>query len=481
MSFTNSDLTKKKSLLLKSTETSTKEVSIESDLDASEGKNEVVILSVEQLNRKLKSVIESQMGLIWVQGEISNFVAHSSGHFYFSIKDDKAQMRAVMFRGHNSRLKFKPANGLEVILRGRVTMYEPRGENQIVCEMMEPVGAGALQKAFEQLKEKLKAEGLFDSAKKRKLPEFPKHIIIVTSPTGAAIQDMINILTRRNRTAAVTLIPTVVQGEAAAPKIIEALSLAYRIADADVIIVGRGGGSIEDLWAFNNEELARVIARSPVPIISAVGHEIDFTIGDFVADLRAPTPSAAAELVVKNVQDLESKIKSTDRLLVSTFQKLYHRKKESWFHLSKRLIDPKRKMQDLIVRNDELFERLFRANSHLIQNKKLEVELLLGRLPKPQSIIEEFKSRIELLKVTMDSSFQKQLEYLKSRFHNNVSLLDSLSPLRVLDRGYSITTRNEKIVKSLKGLKESDLIDVQVSDGHIKAEIKELKWTSKKS
>lgn len=477
MNFTNSELSKKKALLLKANE----DIASVEVKDVSEPSNEVVVLSVEQLNRKLKSVIENQMGLVWVQGELSNFVAHSSGHFYFSIKDNKAQMRAVMFRGHNSRLKFKPTNGLEVVIRGRVTMYEPRGENQIVCEMMEPVGAGALQKAFEQLKEKLKSEGLFEQSRKRPLPEFPKHIVIVTSPTGAAIQDMINILTRRNRTAEVTLIPTLVQGEAAAPKIIEALKLAYKIKNCDVIIVGRGGGSIEDLWAFNSEELARTVIQSPVPIISAVGHEIDFTICDFVADLRAPTPSAAAELVVKNTVDLENKIKNTHRLLVSTFQKIYQRKKENLFHLAKRLIDPKRKMQDLILRNDELFLRLVRAEQNILHKKNLNVQLLTQKLPEPQSIIEDFKSQIEYLKLGLQSLFMKKLESQKSRFLNNTSLLDSLSPLKVLDRGYSITTKEDKIVKSLKNIKESDLIKVQVSDGHIVAQVKELLWTSKKS
>ena len=266
----------------------------------------VTVYSVEQLNRQIRQLIEGNLGTVWVRGELSNFKAHSSGHFYFSLKDAKSQLTAVMFRGHNSRLKFKPHDGLEVIVRGKVTVYEPRGNYQIVAEMMEPVGAGALQKAYEQLREKLKAEGLFDPKTKRPLPSLPKHVALVTSPTGAAIRDMLNILKRRNPMIEITLVPTNVQGATAAPQICEALKKAYRLPDLDAVIVGRGGGSIEDLWAFNDEALARVIKQSPVPIISAVGHEIDFTIADFVADLFAPTPSASAELVSKSVTYLVS-------------------------------------------------------------------------------------------------------------------------------------------------------------------------------
>ena len=259
-----------------------------------EKSSEPSVLSVEQLNVYIKQLLEGQVGQVWVRGELSNFKAHTSGHFYFSLKDSKSQITAVMFRGHNARLKFKPTDGMEVIVRGRITVYEPRGNYQLMCEMMEPVGAGALQKAFEQLKMKLKAEGLFDAARKRPIPTFPRHIAIVTSPTGAAIRDIMNVLSRRAKSIQVTVVPTVVQGEAAAPQICEALAKAIKLRDVDAIIVGRGGGSIEDMWCFNDEKLARAIAASPIPIISAVGHEIDFTIADFVADLRAPTPSARA-------------------------------------------------------------------------------------------------------------------------------------------------------------------------------------------
>jgi exodeoxyribonuclease VII large subunit len=282
--------------------------------DAQESK-EPKVLSVSDLNRYIKELLEGQFATIWLKAEISNFKAHTSGHFYFSLKDSRAQISAVMFRGYNGQLRFRPEDGMEVLVRGKITVYEPRGNYQIFCEMMEPVGAGALQKAFEQLKAKLQKEGLFDEARKRPLPALPRHIAIVTSPTGAAIRDMLNVLGRRFKGAHVTVIPCKVQGDAAPGEIVEAIKLAQKLKDVDVMIVGRGGGSIEDLWAFNDERVARAIAAARVPVISAVGHEIDFTIADFVADLRAPTPSAAAELVVRNAADLVDRLRGYQRAL----------------------------------------------------------------------------------------------------------------------------------------------------------------------
>jgi len=231
--------------------------------------NEPAVLSVEQLNVYIKQLLEGQVGVVWVKGELSNFKAHTSGHFYFSLKDAKSQITAVMFRGNNARLKFKPTDGMEVIVRGRITVYEPRGNYQLMVDMMEPVGAGALQKAFEQLKHKLRTEGLFDAAKKRPIPTFPRHIAIVTSPTGAAIRDILNILSRRAKSINVTVVPTVVQGEAAAPQLREAFKKAVALPGVDAVIIGRGGGSIEDMWCFNDGGLARLIAGSPVTVLSA--------------------------------------------------------------------------------------------------------------------------------------------------------------------------------------------------------------------
>lgn len=436
--------------------------------------SEAKILSVEDLNRRIRQLIEGELPLVWVQGELSNFKAHTSGHFYFSLKDAKSQISAVMFRGYNSRLKFKPTDGLEVIIRGRVTVYEPRGNYQITCEMMEPVGAGALQKAYEQLKEKLKREGLFDSAKKRPLPSLPRHVAIVTSPTGAAIRDMLNVLARRNKSVRITLVPTLVQGEAAAPQIVEALKKAYRLKDVDAIIVGRGGGSIEDMWCFNDEKVVRTIAESPVPIISAVGHEIDFTLADFVADLRAPTPSAAAELVVKNSTDLISKLNSMQRLLVLGMQKALKSERQKVQNLSSRLIDPKRTLQDLLQRNDELLMRLQNAAFSYLESQKMEVRWLREKLVRPDQLVSELRGKVRLLNLQMKNEITSQIEAAKTDWQRISSLLDSMSPLKVVERGYSMTLQGKTLVKNVDQLKAGDTVKVRLMKGDFEAQVTKI-------
>ncbi|MBX3016967.1 MAG: exodeoxyribonuclease VII large subunit [Bdellovibrionaceae bacterium] len=432
-----------------------------------------VVLTVEQLNKEIRGTLEKKFDLVWVQGELSNFKPHSSGHFYFSLKDSKAQIKAVMFRGFNSRLKFKPHDGLEVIMRGRITVYEPRGDYQITVETMEPVGAGALQKAYEQLKDKLHSEGLFDGARKRPLPPFPRGIALVTSPTGAAIRDMLNILARRNRGIPVTLIPTIVQGEAAAPKIIEALKKAYRLPDVDVIIVGRGGGSIEDLWAFNDEALARTIAESPVPIISAVGHEIDFTIADFVADLRAPTPSAAAELVVQNVAELNDRITKLKRMLWVSLQRTMTNTRNNLSHLQRRLIDPRKTLQDLIQRNDELLDRLQTAIENQLRRKESRRQLLRSRLHSPEKTLAAARQTVQQLFTRLDGANQKRLLRADARLKGAMGRLDAYSPLRTLDRGYALAYREDgqTIVRSVDQVAVNDALQVRVSDGFIQAQV----------
>lgn len=417
---------------------------------AAVSQNGATVLSVEQLSSRIKQLIEGQLGVVWVQGEISNFKAHTSGHFYFSLKDAKSQISAVMFRGNNGRLKFKPNDGLEVIVRGRVTVYEPRGNYQIVCDTMEPVGAGALQKAFEQLRDKLKAEGLFDSSRKRPIPAFPRHVAMVTSPTGAAIRDMLNVMSRRAQSVRITVVPTVVQGESAAPQIVEAMKKAFRLPDVDCIIVGRGGGSIEDLWAFNDETLARTIASSPVPVISAVGHEIDFTIADFVADLRAPTPSAAAELVAKSSAELRNRVLSLERVLRVSLDRKLRTFVQQLHGLGRRLIDPRKRLQDLAIRNDDLLTRLDLAMRNLFQRRGHRVQLLGQRLAPPM---------------------QMHLEKRRARIARLASLLDSLSPLKVVERGYSIVTKNGVVVKSAMNLKSGDEISIRLADGEAKASV----------
>ncbi len=386
------------------------------------------IHTVSQLNQAIRDEIESEFKLVWVKGEISNFKPHTSGHFYFSLKDDKAQISAVMFKGFNAHLKFKPENGLEVLVRGKVTVYPPRGQYQIFCEVMEPVGLGALQLQFEQLKAKLQAEGLFDSKRKRPLPALPQRVALVTSPTGAAIRDMLNVLSRRYRGLEIMLFATAVQGQSAPEEIVSAIELANKIEGFDVMIIGRGGGSMEDLWAFNNEKVARAIAASKIPTVSGVGHEIDFTIADFVADLRAPTPSAAAELIVKNAADLQDKIGKNFATLKLCISKRLQLETQHLKALQKQLVDPKKKLQELQQRCDELFSRL--------ENVVLNI-----------------------------------LESYKTRINHMGALLDSFSPLKVMERGYSIVKKENKIINTIKKIKEKDTVTILFRDGEATARI----------
>lgn len=445
-----------------------------SDKQAS-AKDEVAVLSVEQLNLQIKQLLEGQISSVWIKGEISNFKAHTSGHYYFSLKDDRSQISAVMFRGFNSKLRFKLYDGLEVLVKGRISVYEPRGSYQILCEAMEPVGAGALQRAFEELKAKLKTEGLFDLKRKRPIPHLPQKIALVTSPTGAAVQDMKQIITRRAPYLEVILVPTLVQGEGAAEKIIEALKKAWLIKNVDVIILGRGGGSIEDLWAFNDENLARAIAASPIPVISAVGHEIDFTISDFVADLRAPTPSAAAELVAKSAKDLTDRLVNLNRMLTLIFEKQLKRWDQQLENFKLRLIDPKQKLQDLILRNDDLLNRLSLSIEKKILNFKHKNELLYQKLENPKVKIDKTKEEVHYLNKSLLLLMQNLLQKKQKEIENKMLLLDSYSPLKVVDRGFVIVTKENQVIKEGKKLKAGDTVGLRFSDGQFQASIDSIK------
>ncbi|MGZ3727084.1 MAG: exodeoxyribonuclease VII large subunit [Pseudobdellovibrio sp.] len=438
-----------------------------------------VVYNVEQLNSHIRQTLEGQLGVVWLQAEISNFKPHSSGHFYFSLKDSRAQISAIMFRGHNSKLKFKPHDGLEVIVRGRITVYEPRGTYQIVCESMEPVGAGALQKQFEQLKEKLKKEGLFEAARKQPIPPYPRHVAIVTSPTGAAIQDILNIMNRRARNVELTIVPALVQGAGAAASLCEAFAQAQKL-PVDVIIIGRGGGSMEDLWSFNDEKLARLIAQCKIPVISAVGHEVDFTICDFVADLRAPTPSAAAELVAKSSIEINQKLFQLERTLILDIQKVLKFKMQNLVLNTRRLVDPKKKLQDYAFRNDELLNRLEQAISVNISHLQKDVQLLEKKLVSPHEVIQKFRAQLEKFNLRTSQNILSRLAQLKLTIQSSMGMLDSLSPLKVVDRGYSIATHNKKVIKSISEVKAGEVIELKVADGEIEAEVKSIKKTVKK-
>lgn len=430
-------------------------------------------LSVSDLNQAIKSNIESKFHTVCVKGEISNFKAHSSGHFYFSLKDSGSQISAVMFRGSNSRLNFKPKDGMEVIVRGKVTVYSPRGAYQILCEQMDPVGQGGLKEAFEKLKLKLKDEGLFEREKKKALPYLPFSIALVTSPTGAAVRDMINILKRKHPVAQVIVVPCLTQGEKASADLIRALGDAEKIPGVDVVIVGRGGGSLEDMWCFNDEALARKIYSMEIPVVSAVGHEIDFTISDFVADLRAPTPSAAAELVCRNVDEIKEKIHQGRSRLKHKVWSLIQNKKAVVGHVSKRLIDPRRRFLDLRIKLDDLVVRGQKSMESKIQLHRMNQTSYELRL---KSIINIFKPLNQKLDFISNRLILAQSNTIKKNRRNLEALsgvLEALSPYGVLGRGYSIV-RNMKtgdIVKGSERLKSKDQIEIQFSQGKIEAEV----------
>jgi exodeoxyribonuclease VII large subunit len=379
-----------------------------------------------------------------------------------------------MFRGYALHNKFKPEDGMEVLIRARITVYEPRGDYQLFCEVMEPVGFGALQMAFEKLKIQLQSEGLFDPKRKKAIPSFPKKIAIVTSPTGAAIKDMLNVLERRfGGGLDILLVPTSVQGDKAPEEIKKAVIWVSEQGPSrfDVLIVGRGGGSIEDLWAFNTEAVARSVAACTVPTISAVGHEIDFTICDFVADLRAPTPSAAAELVVKNKSEVSEKIALLERQIFQLTLKGLHVAQFKTQGFAKRLIDPKRRLQDLMLRCDEWTDRLLQAMQRFILDSELQIKFLVERMPDLKLRVENLKQRNKMSSQLLENLVSARLEEARQKFLNQTGKLNSLSPLAVLGRGFSIVKKGDQIIKSSDHLQVREEVQVQLAQGQFTAQV----------
>jgi len=403
------------------------------------------IYAVSELTAKIKMILEDTFPFIWIYGEISNFATPRSGHFYFVLKDDHAQISAVMFRGQNRQLKFKPENGMTVTGMGRIAVYEPRGAYQIILEYLEPRGVGAIQLAFEQLKKRLAAEGLFDDSHKKPLPPFPSKIGVITSPTGAVIQDIIKIKDRRFSNIPIEIAPVCVQGEKAIGEIVTAIDHFNR-QDAsptapDVIILARGGGSLEDLAAFNSEEVARAIYDSPIPIVSAIGHETDYTIADFTADLRAPTPSAAAELVTPVKAELLQRITELCNTLTSSVQRQVKTRRERLDMVGQRLVSPRAKIQDLRLKTDDLTQRMTRSAANHIRWHR---ERMLGTLEKLH--LNHPGKRIDILKISLKQSINNILRLIdnqiKSRQHRLQEItthLNALNPIAILERGYSIT------------------------------------------
>ncbi len=436
------------------------------------------IYTVSQLTAEIKHCLERDFAFLWIEGEVSNLRLPGSGHLYFTLKDEAAQIRAVMFRLQNRLLQFEPADGLQVIGYGRLSVYEPRGEYQLILEYLEPKGRGALQLAFEQLKEKLAGEGLFDPARKKPLPFLPQKIGIVTSPTGAAIRDILQILNRRYANVHVLIYPVRVQGTGAAQEIAEAIDELNQWPDMDVLIVGRGGGSLEDLWAFNEEVVARAIFRSRIPVLSAVGHEIDFTIADFVADLRAPTPSAAAELVVRNKEELVQSLRSLQSRLGLAIQDDLLGMKERLSLLAARLIDPRRRLADLRLRLDDLWNRLSHGALQATARKKdlfrMKWEHLM--LLHPRRRIEESTDRLIQLRKELAFTLRGTLHLLRQKTEGIVGKLGTLSPLSVLQRGYSIARLlpSQKIIRQARDLRPDDRVQVKVHQGSFIAQVKDI-------
>ncbi len=529
----------------------------------SEDSHETRIYSVNDITEDIKSILEAAFDGVWIEGEISNYRVAASNHAYFVLKDDRSQIRSVMFRHQKSRLRFDPEDGDQVLLFGRISVYNARGEYQIIAENMEPRGLGALQKAFEQLKARLSKEGLFEESKKVEIPWFPWKVGIITSPTGAAVRDIIEVISRRNSNVSILLNPVKVQGEGSAEEIAEAIEQMNELSDVDVLIVGRGGGSIEDLWAFNEEIVARAIHDSKIPIISAVGHEIDFTIADFVADLRAPTPSAAAELAVPELSDVMSQLRAnTETLIKSVQEKIEGQRQQLTNYTNRRFFrSPMEIIQPAAQRLDDLNQRLARAPS---QGLKLRKERLRGTVQslfnnsperKFENLKERLTDRIQRLSRVPEKTFSikrerlqnllqlllhnspkssisisinklddinrrfirapiqgiklhkerlrqasqalaynspaakisaqsEKLEALTSQLIKRINSLtqfkreqlgglgkslNALSPLQVLDRGYSVTFSKEtgKALKEIKEVKPGDKIQTQLSNGKL--------------
>lgn len=430
---------------------------------------DIEIYSVSDLNRLAKAVLEESFPFVWVEGEISNLACPSSGHMYFSLKDEQAQVRCALFRQRNRGLGFTPENGMLVRVQARVSLYEGRGEFQLIVEQMEEAGNGALQRAFEALKKKLLAEGLFDSAHKKPLPKLPTCIGVVTSPTGAAIRDIISVLRRRFPSIPIIIYPTAVQGTEAAAQIVKAIKKANKRNECDVLIVGRGGGSLEDLWSFNEEIVARAIFDSAIPIVSAVGHEVDITIADFVADHRAATPTAAAELASPDRLEWQHKVDQLAARILQNWRSFLNHANLNVMHLRKRLKHPGQIIRERAQQCDHLEQRLFSAWQTIIHRliqrlnhstSRLQQHNPLYTLKSQQIICKTLSERILTSMQHLMSSKQLQLQ-------NTSRALNAVSPLNTLGRGYAIASKNKKIINSIQQINVDDSIQIRLSDGQI--------------
>ena len=434
------------------------------------------IFSVSEINKRAKSILEENFSFVWIQGEVSNFIAHSSGHWYFTLKDESSEIRCAMFSSNNQQITFEPKNGDHLVLNGTLSIFEGWGQYQIIIKHIELAGEGALLKAFEELKKKLLTEGLFDDSIKKELPSYPKNIAVVTSPDGAVIRDIINVLNRRSPFFNLMVVPTLVQGEKAAPLICKALNKVSNLKNIDLIILARGGGSIEDLWAFNNEEVARAIFSCPIPLVSAVGHETDFTISDFVADIRAPTPSIAAEIISQPYSKLKEALDGYQSYLLKSIQFKFDSQKILITNLIKRIRHPGDKLREISQKVDYLETSLIQDIHQEMSFKKNHLNLTTLSLQQnsPKNKVKAAKVYVQNTSKDLIKAFKIKIEGKKKLLGELAATIEAVSPLSVLARGYSIisTQPDGKILSSSDQVKIGQTISAVLNKGSIRAEIK---------
>jgi exodeoxyribonuclease VII large subunit len=441
------------------------------------------IFTVDELNRKIKQILEDKFPFLWILGEISNFRVPSSGHCYFTLKDQRSQIGAVMFRNQANLLKFRPEDGLSVVGLGRISVYEPRGTYQIIFEYLEPKGIGGLQLAFEQLKQRLSDQGLFADRHKRTLPAMPGNVSIITSPSGAAVRDFINVAQRRFPNLPLVVVPVPVQGDHAPEAIVRALQLLNATGTTDVIVLTRGGGSIEDLWAFNDEQLARAIFASRIPIVSAVGHETDFTIADFVADLRAPTPSAAAELIIPAKKELINGLDLINQKLYNLIFNILNINIKKNKELSSRILHPRRRLQDLHMRLDEHDSRLVALTKTALARERERVAVRHQMLlqASPGKAISTLRTRLDVARRSLFTTMHRHTSDRTARLATHASMLDALNPMAILKRGYSITRKipGGTIVRNARQVAIGQQAQVLLGNGQLTVTINQKEQTQK--
>ncbi|WP_033791818.1 exodeoxyribonuclease VII large subunit [Pantoea septica] len=437
------------------------------------------VFTVSRLNTTVRQLLEQEMGSVWLSAEISNFSQPASGHWYFTLKDDGAQVRCAMFRNSNRRVTFRPQHGQQILVRATITLYEPRGDYQLIIESMHPAGEGALQQQFELLKAKLASEGLFDQQHKQPLPEPAKQVGVITSATGAALHDVLRVLHRRDPSLPVIIYPTPVQGAEAPAAIVRAIELANQRAECDVLIVGRGGGSLEDLWSFNEERVARAIFASRIPVVSAVGHETDVTIADFVADLRAPTPSAAAEIVSRNQTELLRQLLSQQQRLDMAMDYYLAQQQRRFSRLDHRLQQQHPQLR-LARQQTALFrlqQRLNEAMENRLRQSLRQQDRLSQRLAahQPQPRLFQAQRQLEQMRYRLQQSMEKMLNRDRQRFATLAAQLEGVSPLATLARGFSVTTDSAgQVVKKTAQLQSGDTLRTRLDDGWVESQVTSL-------